>query len=353
MNVKGKTYRTVWLEKSRVKMINQPVLPFKFEILEFENAEEVAKAIKEMVVRGAGAIGATAGYGLAIAAANASEKYFAEEIGKAEKILKASRPTAYDLFYFTDRVKEAALSEKNAKKGKEAAIAKAKELAKKQVEMCERIGEQGEKLLERESRVLTHCNAGWLAFVDWGSAMAPIYKAKRAGKKIFVWVDETRPRLQGARLTAWELANEKIGHKVIADNAAGHFMQKGEVDLCIVGADRVAENGDVANKIGTYEKAVLAKENGIPFYVAAPLSTFDLGIKSGKEIPIEERSEEEVLFAQGKAESSGKTERIRLAAEESKAANPAFDITPAKYITGIITPKGIIKANNNEIKKIF
>jgi S-methyl-5-thioribose-1-phosphate isomerase len=206
----------------------------------------------------------------------------------------------------------------------------------------EAIGKAGNRLLKDGCRVLTHCNAGWLALLDWGSALAPVYFATREKKKIFVYVDETRPRLQGARLTSWELLNEGVEHAIIPDNAAGHFMRMKRVDIVITGADRIARNGDSANKIGTYEKAVLAKENNIPFYIAAPLSTFDLKCKSGDDIVIEERPEEEVLFAEGTLDS-GDAGRVRLAPAKARALNPAFDVTPAKYITGIITPRGVIK----------
>jgi methylthioribose-1-phosphate isomerase len=210
------------------------------------------------------------------------------------------------------------------------------------VEAGRMIGEAGAPLLKDGARVLTHCNAGWLAFTDWGTALSPIYKAKRDGKRVFVWVDETRPRLQGARLTAWELAGEGIEFRIIADNAAGYFMRKGEVDLVIVGSDRIAANGDVANKIGTYEKAVLARENDIPFYVAAPTSTIDFGCPHGDSIPIEERGEDEVLRVNGPDEA-GVTRSVRISSPDACARNPAFDVTPARLVTGIITEKGVVK----------
>ncbi|MFH1224809.1 MAG: S-methyl-5-thioribose-1-phosphate isomerase [Candidatus Diapherotrites archaeon] len=324
MIAQGKQYVTVWLEGSTVKMINQLLLPEKFEIAEFTDYAQTAKAIKTMVVRGAGAIGASAGYAMA-------QAFLAGEDAKeARRVIEATRPTAVDLFVATKMVFDA-----GERGGKEAAVRAAEKYASDNAEAGRKIGEHGAQLLRNGTRVLTHCNAGWLAFVDWGSALAPIYVAKRKGKKIFVWVDETRPRLQGARLTAWELANEGVEHAIIADNAAGHFMQRGEVDLCIVGADRVAANGDTANKIGTYEKAVLAHENGIPFYVAVPTTTIDMNTASGGKIKIEERGEEEVLDVQG----------IRVANASSRARNPAFDVTPARYITGFITEKGIVTAD--------
>ncbi len=312
--------RAVWFEDGIVKLIEQRKLPAKFEIFEAKTTEEVAYAIKEMVVRGAPAIGITAAYGMAQAALEG------RDINEAFEILRNTRPTAHDLFYALNLMKKA------VEEGEDA-IKKAEEYANDIIGRCEKIGEYGEKLIEDGYRILTHCNAGALAVGDWGTATAPLRKAHRNGKKIFVWVDETRPRLQGARLTAWEMVQEGIEHAVIADNAAGFFMRKGEVDMVIVGADRITKNGDVANKIGTYEKAVVAKENGIPFYVAAPISTFDFSLESGDEIPIEERGEQEVLFCR----------ECRIAPQESKARNPAFDVTPARYITGIITEEGVFK----------
>ncbi len=249
-----------------------------------------------------------------------------EYIAKAYTTLVTTRPTAVDLKHALDRVLVAA---GNAR----AAVAEANRITDEYVTRMQRLAAVGLPLFKNGTRVLTHCNAGWLAIVDWGSATAPIYLAHRKKRNVFVWVDETRPRCQGAHLTSWELLQERVPHKVIADNAAGFYMRRGEVDLCIVGADRIAANGDVANKIGTYEKAVLAKENGIPFYVAAPSSTIDLRCPSGDNIPIEERDENEVLFLAGK----------RITAPGARAGNPAFDVTPAKYLTGIITERGIFK----------
>jgi methylthioribose-1-phosphate isomerase len=332
---KNKWFTAVWPEGKTVKMIDQTLLPHKFRIASFKNHHETAKAIKEMVVRGAGSIGAAAAFGAAQAVMEGKAKKGFEE-------LRNTRPTARDLFWAIERM-EKAVKGKIGVEAKKAAVKEANEISSEYVENGRLIGEHGSVLLHDGARVLTHCNAGWLAMQDWGSALAPIYWAKREGNRIFVFADETRPRLQGARLTAWELANEGIGHKIIADNAAGHFMQRGEVDICIVGADRIARNGDIANKIGTYEKAVLAKENGIPFYVAAPLSTIDLKCKKGADIKIEERSEKEVLFIEGK----------RIANEKSGALNPAFDVTPAKYIKGIITEEGIIRPMPGEIRGVF
>jgi S-methyl-5-thioribose-1-phosphate isomerase len=275
-----------------------------------------------MLVRGAGAIGAAAGFAMAQAILEG-----ARDRGRRE--IEATRPTAQNLFYAVKRVYNA-----------RSAYQEAQDIAQADVENCKRIGEVGNKLIKKGARILTHCNAGWLAFVDFGSALSPIYAAHRKGKKIFVYVDETRPRGQGARLTAWELKNEKVPHAIIPDNAAAHFMSQGEIDLVIVGADRIARNGDTANKIGTLEKAICAKRFGIPFYVAAPSSTFDLKCKSGKQIPIEERNQEEVLYQTG-ITKSGKVEKVLVCSPGSPAKNPAFDVTPAELITGFITEKGI------------
>ncbi len=322
-----KDMRAVWFEDGFVKLIDQRKIPNSFEIYEAENYEDVAYAIRDMVVRGAPAIGITAAYGMAQAWV---QKRNMEEVYKT---LKNTRPTAHDLFYALNFMKS------KVEEGEDA-IKAAENYADDIIGRCRKIGEYGDKLIKDSYRILTHCNAGALAVGDWGTATAPIRFAHRRGKNIFVWVDETRPRLQGARLTAWEMVQEGIDHAIIADNAAGFFMRGGDVDMVIVGADRITKNGDVANKIGTYEKAVLAYENDIPFYVAAPISTFDFSLKSGKDIPIEERSENEVLYCG----------ECRFTPQESRARNPAFDVTPAKYITGIITEMGIFKPN--EIKKL-
>ena len=275
-----------------------------------------------MLVRGAGAIGATAGFALAQAFLEAPSK-----AAKAKKEIEATRPTAQNLFYVTNRV----FNSKDP-------VAEAQKIADEDVAACKEIGKLGNQLIRAGMKIETHCNAGWLAFVDYGSALAPIYTAHRAGKKVFVYVDETRPRGQGARLTAWELKNEGVPFKIIADNAGAYLMSKGEVDLMIVGADRIAANGDVANKIGTLEKAVVAKYYGIPFYVAAPSSTVDKNCPSGQAIPIEERSADEVLYQTGPG-----NQKILVAAPGATAINPGFDVTPAELITGIITEYGIIK----------
>ncbi len=305
MRVEGKDMRSLWWENDRLMLIDQRRLPFMLRFYEADSVDDVAAAIKKMVVRGAPAIGCAACYGMALG----------EDGKKAARKLRRTRPTAHDLFYAIDY-----MLEHDCKL--EAAHAYVEDV----VDRCRRIGEIGAVLIEPGSRIMTHCNAGALATVDWGTALAPLRVAKDRG--IFVWVDETRPRCQGL-LTAWELEQEGVEHAYIADNAAGHYMQHGEVDMVIVGADRVAANFDVANKIGTYEKAVLAHENNVPFYVAVPQNTFDGDVESGADIEIEERDPVEVTKMH-----DYKPRRVR---------NPAFDVTPARYITGIITEDGVIR----------
>lgn len=306
----------VWYEDKMVRLIDQRKIPETLEIFTAKNTDDVAFAIKDMVVRGAPAIGVTAAYGLALA------KIIGEDMDVAVEKLSKTRPTAFDLFKAISFMKNNSFE-----------LSAADRYSKEIIGRCKKIGEYGNELIAENSRILTHCNAGALAVVDWGTALAPMRIANSSGKKITVLVDETRPRLQGSRLTAWELAQEGIEHYVIADNAAGHYMSRGEVDLVILGADRIAANGDFANKIGTYEKAVVAKENGVPFYVAAPGSTFDFSLKSGKDIPIEERSEEEVLKVSG----------ISVSNSTSRSKNPAFDVTPSKYVTAFITEYGLFE----------
>ena len=324
------------MEGASVFLIEQNLLPFKFQIFKSNSYRETCRAIKTMIVRGAGAIGAAAGFAMAQAVLEGAD------IKKAKKEIEATRPTAQNLFYAVDRVFNADDPAREAQK-----------IADEDAESCRRIGEIGSKLIRDGANIETHCNAGWLAFVDYGTALAPIYAARDRGRKIFVYVDETRPRGQGGRLTAWELKNENIPHAIIPDNAGAYLMSQGKIDIVIVGADRIAANGDTANKIGTFEKAICAKEFGIPFYVAAPTSTFDLKCMSGKDIPIENRSENEVLYQTGTTKN-GKMEEIRVCSPGSSAVNPAFDVTPAKYISGIITEKGILKpAAARKIKYLF
>ena len=346
MKVGNQDYKTVWMQGKNVFLIEQNLLPFNFEIYKAQTYSETAYAIKTMIVRGAGAIGAAAGYAMAQAFLQAPENDLLNFVSKAKSEIEATRPTARNLFYATELVFEAGkISVQNA-------VDKAKEIAAKDTDDTKKIGEFGNELIKDGFSIQTHCNAGWLAFVDYGTALSPIYFANKAGKKIFVYVDETRPRSQGARLTAWELHNENIPHVIVPDNAGAYLMSKQKVDMMIVGADRIAANGDVANKIGTYEKAVLAKEFGVPFYVAAPSSTFDAECKTGDEIIIENRDQDEVLYQSGLNEK-GKLEKILVCSPGSNALNPAFDVTPAKYITGIITEKGIVEANEKSIASLL
>ncbi|MFW6286976.1 MAG: S-methyl-5-thioribose-1-phosphate isomerase [Candidatus Sumerlaeota bacterium] len=345
MLVNGQPYRTVWMEGSVVRMINQPLLPHLFKIIDLEDTEATAHSISDMIVRGAPAIGATGAYGVAQATLLADSDNWLDDVKSAAARLSTTRPTAQDLFYGIKEIMKVVESAGTLEEARKAAVERAKQFADDSAAACERIGTIGADLIEDNMRILTHCNAGWLATVDWGTATAPIYKAKRQGKDIFVFVDETRPRCQGARLTAWEMAEEKIPHAIIVDNAAGYFMASSQVDMVITGTDRVARNGDVANKIGTYEKAVLAQRHGIPFYVAAPASTIDFDCPTGADIPIEERDESEVLnmFGMGK---NGEMTSIRISPQASSAKNPAFDVTPASLVTGLITEKGLIRPEN-------
>ncbi len=304
------------MEDGRVRMIDQRVLPSRFRILTIRTLREMASAISDMTIRGAPAIGVAAAYGMALAQRRRMN------LDQAAKVIRATRPTAYDLFYAVDLMLES----------RDGDIGEAAErYADDIVDKCRRIGQHGARLIKKDYSILTHCNAGALATVDHGTALAPIRTAHHSGKKLFVYVDETRPRLQGAKLTSWELLNEGIDHAIIPDNAAGHYL-KDDVDMVIVGADRIAANGDFANKIGTYEKAVVARANKVPFYVAAPVSTFDPATRKGDDIVIEERSEREVLLI----------DTVRVAPKGSRALNPAFDVTPRKYVTGFITEKGVI-----------
>ena len=328
MLVKGNHYKTVWFDQGRLWLINQPLLPHTFESISFDDYREVARAIKTMVVRGAPAIGATAAYGMAVAEQQGAN------LEEAAAVLRDTRPTAQDLFFAIQKTLDGV-------QAGQPALQVAVKIAEEYENSCRKIGEYGANLIKEGMRLNTHCNAGWLATVDWGTATAPMYVAKRRGTHFSVYVDETRPRCQGSRLTAFELGEEGIKHRVIADNAAGHYMARGDIDLVIVGSDRIAANGDIANKIGTYTSALAAKENNIPFYVAAPLATVDANCSQGSDIPIEERAAEEVAGMFGREPETGKFLRVQVAPESSPIGNPAFDITPARYITGIITEKGI------------
>lgn len=345
MLVNNKPYQTIWYENDQVYFIQQNDLPFYFKIKHTSDFRILRDAIITMDIRGAGAIGVAAAWALALAVRESEKKADPAIIDYAFNEIRATRPTAYDLFHATDFVYKRSSSFSEALKA-------ALYIQQKNIDDARAIAGHGESLITQNSRILTHCNAGWLAFADWGSALATIYLAARNGKKPFVYVDETRPRLQGARLTAWELQNEKIDFKIISDNAAAYFMSKGAIDLVITGADRIAMNGDVANKIGTLQKALAAKYYGIPFYVAAPLSTFDPSCEKGCEITIELRSEDEVLYVEGE-DIAGTKHRIRIATPGAEALNPAFDISPSELIHGIITPKGIIRAKHQEILSIL
>jgi methylthioribose-1-phosphate isomerase len=360
VSIRGQTrhYRTVTFDakQNAVLLIEQRLLPHEFKIVPTRDFRETALAIKDMIVRGAGAIGATAAYGLAqgvCAFRGRDLKTFSAHVETVYRTLANARPTAVDPVNAMNGVREMMRRGETVEERQALAVAAAEEFANEDARHCAEIGEHGAKLIRNGMKVLTHCNAGWLAFVDVGSATAPMYAAQAQGKKFHVFCDETRPRSQGATLTAWELAQQKISHQIIADNAAGHLMQRGEIDLVIVGSDRtLGRTGEVANKIGTYTKAVLAARHKIPFYVAIPLSTIDWNLKSGFDIPIEERHESEVLGAWGAVQSpqskvhspkSGKSLYVRVANPSSGARNPGFDVTPAELITGIITPLGIFK----------
>ena len=318
--------RAVWFENGKVRMIDQRCLPHELVFVTFDNYRDVTGSIRNMTTRGAPSIGATAAYGMCLAA------LAKEDLGAAANEIRSARPTANDLFYAVDYM-TARLA-----KGDDPVVA-ANDYAQSMVDKCVKIGDYGAPLIKNGCKVMTHCNAGALATVDVGTALAPIRKAWADGRRFFVYVSETRPRLQGMQLTAWELGQEGIDHAIIPDGASGHFIRK-DVDLIITGADRIAANGDFANKIGTFEKAVLAKEFGVPFYVAAPISTFDFKTRTGNDIVIEDRPEEEVTMIG----------RTRIAPIGSPALNPAFDMTPAKYVTGFITEKGILTPN--EISKV-
>ncbi len=346
MKVNNKNYRALWMEGESIIMIEQNKLPFSFELHECKTLEDTCFAIKTMITRGAGSIGGAGGYGMLQAIYKASDNNLYNELLKAKQLIDSTRPTAVNLSYATSRVLSA------SKISREFAISEAHAIADECAEHGRLIGEHGNVLIKDGYSIETHCNAGWLALMDYGSALAPIYAAHDSGKKIQVFVDETRPRSQGARLTAWELNQHGVPHVIIPDNAGAYYMSKGQIDMIIVGADRIAANGDTANKIGTLEKAIAAKYYEIPFYVAAPCSTIDLDTPNGAEIPIEERGVEEILYVTGK-DKNNKTHTILTTNPGSQAKNPAFDVTPANLIAGIITEKGIVKANTELIKTLF
>ncbi len=364
MYVNGKHYRTIWLkepDKKVVSIIDQRFLPHRFVVKDLHSVSCIVRAISEMHVRGAGLIGVAAGYGMYLAALEApADGSFDSFIKEAAERIKAARPTAVNLSWAVDKQLKTILNAGSPSEKVIAALETAKEIAGTDAENSRKIGQFGMEVIERISRekggkrvnILTHCNAGWLAFVDYGTATAPVYTAHEKGIDLHVWVDETRPRNQGAALTAWELGQQGVPHTVICDNTGGHLMQHQMVDVVIVGSDRTTRTGDVANKIGTYLKALAAKDNGIPFYVALPSSSIDWEIEDGlRDIPIEERGGEEVKYIEGLCE--GEIKKVLLTPEESGVANYGFDVTPARLVTGLITEKGICKAEKDSIFKLF
>ena len=355
MKIEGKNYRTIWFENNEIKIIDQTKLPHKFIIKSLKNVEEAVNAIKTMEVRGAPLIGATAAYGLVLSIIEKNDLSF---LKKSSEDLIASRPTAINLKWAVDRMIKKLLGVNNNDVLK-IALDEAKAIAEEDIAFCKNIGINGLKIIEEISKkkkdvvnILTHCNAGWLATIDWGTATSPIYHAHKKGIKVHVWVDETRPRNQGANLTSYELNEEKIPNTIITDNTGGILMQRGKIDMCIVGTDRTLSNGDVCNKIGTYLKALSAKDNNVPFYVALPSSTIDWNIKDHKQIPIEERNTEELSHIEG-IDEDNKLKRIRIYPKNSKSLNLAFDVTPAKYVSGLITEKGVCEASEKGLKGLF
>jgi len=356
MKVGDKHYRSIWDEDGKVFVIDQSLLPHEFRIIPLPTSGDAAHAIRSMQVRGAPCIGATAAYGVALAL---GEDASDAALHSALETLGATRPTAVNLRWALDQMRTA-VAPLPMRDRAEAALAWARKICEDDVLLCRDIGEHGLAVLrslaaqkpDRPLNVLTHCNAGWIACVDWGTALAPLYLAHDEGMKIHVWVDETRPRLQGAALTAWELGSHGIAHHVITDNAGGLLMQRGQVDVVIVGTDRVAANGDTANKIGTYLKALAAHDNGVPFYVALPHTTIDWSLASGDHIPIEDRGEGEVLSVRGRMKS-GVLGEVDIAPLGSPALNPGFDVTPARLITGFITERGVAPASAEGLRGLY
>ena len=355
MKIQGKEYRTIWYENKVVKIIDQTKLPHQFIIKDLNSAKDAINAIKIMEVRGAPLIGATAAYGIVLAIQENNNKEF---INKSADELIKSRPTAINLKWAVDRMMKK-LSNINSDLILDIALKEAKEICDEDEKFCENIGINGLEIIEKiynkkknTVNILTHCNAGWLATINWGTATSPIYQAHKKGIPVHIWVDETRPRNQGANLTSYELNEEEIPNTIIADNTGGILMQRGDVDMCIVGTDRTLSNGDVCNKIGTYLKALAAHDNKVPFYVALPSSTIDWNIKDAKEIPIEERDSKELSNIDG-VNSRGEIENFLIYPEKSKSMNLAFDITPAKYVTKLITEKGVCDASKEGLKNLF
>ncbi len=363
MKVNEKHYRTIWpnpQNNQQICIIDQRQLPHEFVVETLITAEQAVTAIRDMHVRGAGLIGATAGFGMFLASLQAPEHGFTAYMQNFANTLGNSRPTARNLIWAIDRVLKALADVPDIPEKRQTAFSTACTIADEDARFCKQIGEYGLEIIKEISRkkqggpvnILTHCNAGWLAFVDHGSATAPIYAARDAGIPLHVWVDETRPWNQGARLTAWELQQENIANTLICDNCGGHLMQHGMVDLVIVGSDRTTHTGDVANKIGTYLKALAAHDNNVPFYVALPSSTFDWELDNGMQIPIEQRSGKEISTISGKDENGAIT-TVTLAASGTKTANYSFDVTPARLLTGLITERGVVKAETKEIHRLF
>ena len=355
MKINGKSYKTIWFEDNLVKIIDQTKLPHQFIIKDLKTVKDAINAIKTMEVRGAPLIGATAAYGLVLSLIEKNDLSF---LKKSSEDLISSRPTAINLKWAVDRMMKKLLGV-NDKDILKIALDEAKSIVEEDINYCKSIGLNGLKVIKEIAdkkkdtvNILTHCNAGWLATIDWGTATSPIYHAHQNGIKVHVWVDETRPRNQGANLTSYELNEEKISNTVITDNAGGILMQRGQVDMCIVGTDRTLSNGDVCNKVGTYLKALAAKDNNVPFYVALPSSTIDWEIKNHKKIPIEERNPEELSHIEGVDENNN-IKKIRIYPQKSRSLNLAFDITPAKLITGLITEKGICEASEKGLKGLF
>ena len=355
MRIQGKEYRTIWYEDNLVKIIDQTKLPHQFVIKDLKSVKDAINAIKVMEVRGAPLIGGTAAYGMVLAIQESTDKEFINK--SAEKLIQ-SRPTAINLKWAVDRMMKK-LSGINSDQILDIALMEAKEICDEDEKFCENIGTNGLKIIEEiynkkkdTVNILTHCNAGWLATINWGTATSPIYHAHKKGIPVHVWVDETRPRNQGANLTSYELNEEEISNTIIADNTGGILMQRGEVDMCIVGTDRTLSNGDVCNKIGTYLKALAAHDNNVPFYVALPSSTIDWEINDAKDIPIEERNSEELSHVEG-IDENNQLKKVLIYPKKSNAKNLAFDVTPAKYVTGLITEKGICEASTQGLKELF
>ena len=355
MKIEGKEFRTIWYENNVVKIIDQTKLPHQFIIKDLKTVKDAINAIKVMEVRGAPLIGGTAAYGIALAVQENNDPEF---IRKSAEELIQSRPTAINLKWAVDRM-ISKLSGINSDQILDIALTEAKEICDEDEKFCENIGINGLKIIEEiynkkkdTVNILTHCNAGWLATINWGTATSPIYHAHKKGIPVHVWVDETRPRNQGANLTSYELNEEEIPNTIIADNTGGILMQRGDVDMCIVGTDRTLSNGDVCNKIGTYLKALAAHDNNVPFYVALPSSTIDWDIKNAKDIPIEERNSEELSHVEG-IDENNEIKKVLIYPKKSKAMNLAFDVTPAKYVTGLITEKGISEASYQGLKELF